>query len=337
MRKDRIVIGLVVFLVFSVIAIGSVRAQTYRWRLGTIQAPSSFTGEGLSLFAKKVAEKTKGQMKIQIGFSSVFGSLKELVPAVTMGSVEMMVEAQNWWDTIDKNRKIYVFPYTFSDWDHMTVYVKSPMWQAELKKLDSQNIHMIFPDPQKPILWKKGPTRVILSKRPIWSAKDLEGLKLRLYESELAKRVWKHMGCNITVVDWAESYLALKQGMVEAITTPLSETYDMKFHEVAPYITDINEFLQFFAVVVNKPKWDKLPPKIQRAMIESANETALWSNEHLDRRAESDLQKMMGEGAFFIRTSLKSFSDKIAPLAKVLEDEGMWRKGLFDDIQKLKK
>jgi TRAP-type transport system periplasmic protein len=262
--------------------------------------------------------------------------LKELVPAVSMGSVEMHIESQNWWDTIDRNRKIYSFPYTFSSWEHMTAFVKSPLWQEQVDKLNTQNINMVFPDPKNPIIYKQGPTRVICSKKPIYSAKDLEGLKLRLYESELAKRVWKEMGCNITVISWAESYLALKQGMVEAITSPLNMVYDMKLHEVAPYITDINEFLQFFTMVVNKGKWDKLPTNIKKAIIDSINEVAQTANNQLYERVDADVKKMTDEGAVYIQTGLKSFKDKIAPLAIEMEKDGQWRAGLFNDIQKLK-
>ena len=338
MSKRFFVGGFLVIVLFSLAFAGGVEAKTYKWKLGSIFPASSPMGEQLALFAKKVDQKTNGQMKIQVGYNSAFGGLKELVPAVSMGSVDMHITGHNWWDTIDGNRKIFTFPYTFSGWDHLVAFIKSPMWQDMLKKLDSQNVHMIHPDAnaEKTVIWKRGPNRVIVAKKPVFTAEDLQGLKLRLYESELAKRVWKHMGCNITVIAWGEAYLALKQGMVEAITTPLNLTYDMKFHEVAPYITNINEFLQCEAAVVNKPKWEKLPLNIQKAISESLVEIAELSNGNLYSRVETDLQKMMDQGAFYIRTSLKSFKDKIAPLAKELENEGMWRKGLFNDIQKLK-
>jgi TRAP-type C4-dicarboxylate transport system substrate-binding protein len=153
----------------------------------------------------------------------------------------------------------------------------------------------------------------------------------------MAKRIWKHMGCNITVIAWAEAYLALKQGMVEAITTPMNLTYDMKFHEVAPYITNINEFLQMECIGVNKPKWDKLPADIQKVMIDAFNTVAKKANDELEGRVETDIQKMLSQGAFFIRTSLESFSDKVAPLAAQLEAEGQWDEGRFEAIRKLSK
>ena len=110
----------------------------------------------------------------------------------------------------------------------------------------------------------------------------------------------------------------------------------MKFHEVADYITNINEFLQNNTITVDNKKWDKLPVDIQKAMTESINEVAAWSNSRLEQYVENDIQKMLDEGAFFIRTSLNSFRDKVAPLAVEFEKEGIWEKGLFEKIQKLK-
>lgn len=332
--KKYLLIGMALFLVVSMGF--DAAAQNYTWRLGTINVPGSLTGEMLTLFAQKVEEKTDGQMRIRIGFGSAFGGLRDLVPAVSSGSVEMMLSAQNWWDTIDINRQIHIFPYTFESWEHMEKYVQSPLFQDEVENLKGADLQLIFPDPQNPVLWKRGPYRVMVSKKPIYTASDLEGLRLRLYESELANRVWTHMGTRNTIIAWDEAYLALQQGMVEAITSPLNMLYDMKFHEVAPYITNINEFLQYEAIVANKTKWDALPVHIREAIVESFAEVAAISNAILEERVEEDLQKMLEDGAVYIRTSTQTFSDKIAPLAKELESEGWWREGLFHDIQQLK-
>ena len=334
----RILQGVAVILAFLLICatvnVGTVEAKNYKWRLGTIIPQKSLAGQGLEKFAKKVSEKTNGQMEIKVGYNSAFGNYSDNMKAISMGAIEMMMEDIGSWEQIDKNLKICRFPYTFSDWDHYGKWIGSPLFQKELDTLAEKNHQVLIPN--KDAVWKRGPYRVILSKRPIFTAGDLEGLKLRLYESETAKRIWRHMGSKITVIAWGEAYLALKQGMVEAITSSISQCYDMKFHEAANYITNINEFLQNNTITMDKKKWDKLPADIQQAMTESINEVAAWSNSELENYIENDIRKMLDEGAFFIRTSLTSFKDKVAPLAAEFEKEGIWEKGLFDQIQKLK-
>lgn len=336
MRKifQKIAVLLVVMLVCSIINVGAADAKTYKWRLGTIVPQKSIAGQGLKAFAKKVSEKTNGRMKIQVGYNSAFGSYADNMKSISMGAIEMMMEDIGSWEQVDKNLKICRFPYTFSDWDHYEKWINSPLFQKNKDALAKKNHHVLIPN--KNAVWKRGPYRVILSKKPVFTANDLEGLKLRLYESETAKRIWRHMGSKITVIAWGEAYLALKQGMVESITAPVSMTYGMKFHEAAKYITNINEFLQNNTITVDKKKWDKLPGDIQKAITESINEVAADSNASLEGKVESDIKKMLDEGAFFIRTSLNSFSEKIRPLAGEFENEGVWEKGLFNKIQELK-
>jgi hypothetical protein len=49
-----------------------------------------------------------------------------------------------------------------------------------------------------------------------------------------------------------------------------------------------------------------------------------------------DRKEMESKGAKFITVDLKPFQDKVAPLAKELEEKGKWSKGLYGKIQELK-
>jgi TRAP-type C4-dicarboxylate transport system substrate-binding protein len=213
-------------------------------------------------------------------------------------------------------------------------FINSSLFKKEVEVLSKSNYHVLIPD--KGAVWKRGPNRVILSKRPVFTVADYQGLKIRTPEIKLRVRIYSSMGATPTMIPWKEAYLALKQGMVEAITAPLDHVYDMKFHEVAPYITNINEFLQNNMITVDKRKWDRLPDNIKKAMEEAAIETVEWNNSLLDKRVEKDIQKMLDEGACYIRISLKSFMDKFAPLVEEFESEGLWEKGLYEKVQTLK-
>jgi len=330
----RVLTVLAVAAVMCLFVVQTGGAADYKWRLGTIMPQSSLIGEGLQKFAKSVEEKTGGRMTIQVGYSSAYGNYSDYLKAVSMGSLEMMIEDIGSWEQLNKNLKICRFLYVFSGWDHYNKWIASPLFAKEKETLAEKNHVVLIPNEKA--VWKRGPYRVILSKKPVFTPQDLEGLKLRLYESETAKRIWTFMGTKPVVIAWGEAYLALKQGMVEAITTPMSQTFDMKFHEVAPYITQLNQFLQNNTVTVNKQKWASLPTDIQEAIVEALNETAMWSNSELDGRVEGDIQQMLSDGAAFIRVSTDPFQEKIRPLALEFEEEGVWEKGLFEKIQELK-
>jgi TRAP-type C4-dicarboxylate transport system substrate-binding protein len=305
-------------------------------KLGTIDSPMSALGQGLGIFSKLAEEKTKGQVKINVGYSSAFGGWAALLSSVEMGSVDMMVEDIGGWEFFDPALRIIRFAYVFRDYDHYLKYLNSSVLEESKKRVLARGHHFLLPN--KDAVWARGPYRVLASKKPIYNAEDVKGLKLRLYESETAKKVWgQALGANITIIPWGETYLALKQGMVEAVTSPLDSLYDIKFTEVCKYVTEIKEFYQNQTVTINTKKWQSFSPAIQKALTDAATETARTMNTKLYAQVEKDMQRMMDDhGASFLRVSTKSFQDKVKPYVDELENQNFWPKGLYGRVQEIK-
>ncbi len=312
-----------------------VRAVT-TLKFGTIDSPMSALGQGITLFGKLVEEKTKGEVKINFGYSSAFGGWAALLSSVEMGSVDMMVEDIGSWEFFDPALRIVRFAYVFRDYDHYVKYLNSPVCEESKKKLLARGHQILIPN--KDAVWVRGPYRVLASKKPVFSADDVKGLKLRLYESETAKKVWgQALGATITVIPWGETYLALKQGMVDAVTSPLDSLYDIKFTEVCKYVTEIKEFYQNQTITINAKKWQSFSPAVQKAITDAATETARTMNTKLYAQVEKDMQRMTDDhGAAFIRVSTKSFQEKVKPYVDELENQNFWPKGLYGRIQEIK-
>lgn len=305
-------------------------------KMGSIAGPSSLEGQGAGLFGKLIDQMTKGQVKVNVGYSSAFGGLGPLLQSVEMGSVDMMVSSIDQWEFIDPALRILRFAYVFRDYDHYTKYLNSPIAEESYRKLIERNQRIILP--QKNTFWIRGPYRVLVSKKPVYTAEDVKGLRLRLYESETAKKVWgQALGATITVIPWAETYLALRQGMVDAVTSPMDALYDAKFTETCKYVTNVNEFFQTNTIAINEKRWKSFSPAIQKAINEAAAETAKKMSDLTNIQVEKEIQKMMDDhGASFIRVSLKSFQEKVKPLVDELESQNTWPKGLFSRIQEIK-
>lgn len=174
------------------------QAQT-TLKLGTIDSPMSALGQGLGIFSKLVEEKTKGQVKINVGYSSAFGGWAALLSSVEMGSVDMMVEDIGGWEFFDPALRIIRFAYVYRDYDHYLKYLNSSVLEESKKRVLARGHHFLLPN--KDAVWARGPYRVLACKKPIFTADDVKGLKLRLYESETAKKVWgQALGANITII-----------------------------------------------------------------------------------------------------------------------------------------
>ena len=103
-------------------------------KLGSIAGPSSLEGQGAALFGKLIEQKTKGEVKVNVGYSSAFGGLGPLLQSVEMGSVDMMVSSIDQWEFIDPALRILRFAYVFRDYDHYTKYLNSPDCRGVFEK-----------------------------------------------------------------------------------------------------------------------------------------------------------------------------------------------------------
>jgi TRAP-type C4-dicarboxylate transport system substrate-binding protein len=135
------------------------------------------------------------------------------------------------------------------------------------------------------------------------------------------------------VISWGEAYLALRQGVADAITAPIGLLYPAKFTEVLKYVTITKQFPQTMCFGMNIEKFNSLSPKEQQIMIDSANEAGEYFSMLYRRRAEEDIDKMMCEhNAFFIQTCLEPWRAKAQEARKQLEASGYLPKGLWDKI-----
>lgn len=184
--------------------------------------------------------------------------------------------------------------------------------------------------------WNRTP-RVLLSTKPVFRLSDLSGIKMRVPEIEMYLRVWQALGTKPTQVAWGETYLALQQGIADAMEGPFDTLYGMKFYEVAPYITLTNHLLTACFVVINDDAFQSLEPDLQRILVEAVQEAGdYFTSLNLDTY-EQDMQKMISEGAIFININMAPFRKVARELAVKLEAEGKLTAGLFDAIQELRK
>ena len=145
------------------------------------------------------------------------------------------------------------------------------------------------------------------------------------------------MGTAPVVLDWGDVYLSLKQGMVDAVTAPLTNVRPSRLTEVAPYVTELKQFHQTWPISASEKVWQTLTAEQQQILIDGANIGTKVLAQVVRDRAESDIQQMMGEtDAVFIRVNTANFEDRALPFFDELIDDGVISRDLFESVQALK-
>ena len=311
----------------------SAAEKTITLKLACTQPPQTPLGQAITKFAEVVKERTKGALLINIFWNSQLGSSTSQIEQTMMGSIDIDIDDIVFYGKYTPRAKVVDIPYLFRDTDHFQKFLKSQLFDEPREDIKAKGGLIL----NTKYNWIRGPYRTIIANRPIRTPDDLKGLKLRMYESKTARGAWEYLGANTVVITWAEVYLALKQGVADAVTSPISMIYSMKFTEVVKYITRTNEFEQNILVLINKKVYDGLSKDLQKTLVEVTDEIGDYYTKIVFASADEDIAKMKQEhGATYMEVDLKPWMEKARGFLNKLEQEGEIEAGLIQKIQAIR-
>jgi TRAP-type C4-dicarboxylate transport system substrate-binding protein len=130
-------------------------------------------------------------------------------------------------------------------------------------------------------MWDLGYRQITNSVRPIKSADDLVGLKLRVPGAPPLVSLFQALDVAPVSMQFGEVYTALQTHVVDGQENPLSQIDIGKLYEVQTYLSMTNHVWDGFWIVGNGAAWQRLPETAQQAVQEAFNAKALLQREDL--------------------------------------------------------
>ena len=149
--------------------------------------------------------------------------------------------------------------------------------------------------------------------RPVHSAADMQGLKVRTPETPLYKELFQALGATPVPVSINKMYDLLKSGGAEAQTDPLTIIELFKLYEVQKYVSMTNHLWGGFNQIANLKMWQGLPEDV-RSTIER-NTAKFVGIQRKDNAALNDglRPKLTEQGMIFNEADVASFRARLGP------------------------
>lgn len=308
---------------------------TYELKLGLKTTKNSPEGEGVVRFIELVDEKSGGQLEIIPYWHESLGNAVTQIEGMMMGTQDMYFESFINYEHWVPEFKVHSVPYLFKDNDEYRQFLESDIERELEESLLKKTGIRILNEKRN---WLRGPYRVIAATKPILTPKDCQGIELRQSGAGADVETWASFGARITTINWSETYLALKQEVVNAVTSPINLLYGMKFTEICKHVTRTNEFNQQLCFAINDKKFQSLPKEIRQIMIESINEAGEYESALVEEIAIKDIEKMKTEhGAKFYEPDIAPFQEKARALYSQFEKDGTFPPGLIPRIMEWQK
>ena len=175
-------------------------------------------------FAEKVKQGTNGQVTISIRPASQLFNLRTSAEALQLGTLDMcwtdLATLGNWQPQFG----FVSLPFLFNNYDHVKKVLYGPIGQQVSKDAkDLLGIEVLS-------LGASG-FRVFLSKKPIQTADDVRGIRLRVPEIPTWVEMARSLGANPTPIPAGEIYTALQTGVIDAFESPADFILSSKNYE----------------------------------------------------------------------------------------------------------
>jgi tripartite ATP-independent transporter DctP family solute receptor len=270
--------------------------------------------------ADAIKKETNGRLDIQLFPSNQLGSDTDTLSQLRSGGVEMFNLSGLILSTLVTPAALNGLGFAFSNYDavwkamdgEVGAYIRAQIAKANLVALDK--------------IWDNGFRQITSSTKPINSADDLKGFKIRVPVSPMWTSMFKAFDSAPASINASEMYTALQTKVVDGQENPLAVISNFKLYEVQKYCSVTNHMWDGFWTLINKRAWERLPPNIQTIAAKHLNEAAM--KERADVAAlNSTLEKeLIARGIVFNTPPTAAFRDKLKAAGFYTE----W-KGKFGD------
>ena len=277
--------------------------------------------------AEEIKKRTNGKFDIQVFPASSLGKETDINQGMTLGTVDMIISGPSFAARSYPRIGIAYYPFIFRDGDHLIAYSKSPIFAEMVEEFRKKTGIQIT-------AYTYYGARQTTAQKPFTDCAGMKGLKIRVPDVPAYMATPKSCGANPTPIAFAEVYLALQNGTVDAQENPLTTIEAKKFYEVQKAIMMTSHIVDGLTTQIAPHVWNKLTPDEQKIFVEVTREAAARATDKIKKREAELVEDFKKKGLQIVQVNKQSFIDAVLKNAP-LESMGFTRSD-YDKIVAVK-
>ena len=330
MRSSQLVGAFAVAAALTVGFSGVAPGAEVVWRQSTEQPADGLEGRGHQKFADLVKEYSDGRMEVKVFPSEQLGKKAAVIDQLQAGTIHIYNSTAAYLSKWEPAMKYISAPFMFDDRPHWLRFMKTDLvkgWMANVEKKGGITLigeYVAFP---------RGSWRVMVSKKPIKSIADVQGIKIRMHSDKLAVDAWTHLGAEVRVLGWTAVYESLGKGIVEAVNSPAAMVESMRFYEKAPHITAHREYEQSVGYMVNAKAYNGLPADLRDAVDRAHAGASQYEAGLLDADTMASIERLKAKGVTYSEAmDTGPFRERMKAFYAARDKNGTLPKGFLEAV-----
>lgn len=298
--KRLALVLLVGLLVAALPAFGSGQKpqQQYVLKFNHVLTPQDPYQAAFLKWADAVSRRTNGNLKVEIFPSAQLGVEEDILEQIRQGAnVGQNTDAARLGNYVPGIAAMNA-PYFVESLEEVQKIANAPTfkeWKAELERTQGFKILSFF--------WVQG-FRQMFTNVPIRKPADLNGLRIRTPPAPIWQESIRAIGAVPVALAYGEVYPGMQTKAIDGAELSFTAGYNMKFHEVAKYVSETKHILLINFEVISSKWFSSLPVEYQKILQEECDRAGLEvSRSYLENLDVNSLKALKDAGVTVVPAS----------------------------------
>ena len=265
MNKKMTIILCVFLLGFILFPIDRATAEEIKLRMSHFMSVKHPQHKVMSQWAQKIGELTNGKVNVKIFPGGALGKPPSQYDAAVKGVTDIAFGLQSYTPGRFPLTTVMDLPFLASSAEQGAI----ALWKVYEKYCKNE-----YTDVKVLWLLVHGPGQIYTTNKEVKNMEDLKGLKL-CSSGAIVSKILTQLGAVPVTMHVTEFYVSMKQGVTGGVAIPWEGMPPFRLYELCKYGMVADFYTTPFFVVMNKKKYESLPPDVKKVIDE--NSGLKWS------------------------------------------------------------
>ena len=297
----------------TVVAAGGLAAtaaaqDSHVFRSADTHADGYPTVEAVEYMGELLDGWTGGRLQIQVFPGRQLGEERDTIEQTIIGAIDMNRVNLAPLNNIVPETAVPALPFVFRSIDHMHRVMDGEIGQEILAAMEPHGLIGLA-------YYDSGARSFYNTVRPIRSPADMDGMRIRVQNSDLFVAMVEALGANATPMEFGQVYDALRTGVIDGAENNWPSYESTRHFEVADHYTLDQHSLSPEVLVMSALTWSELSPADQQLVRNAAALSVPRMRELWNARVDASRETVTANGNQIIEDVDKQpFIDAMQPV-----------------------
>jgi TRAP-type transport system periplasmic protein len=269
--------------------------KTFTLKFNHVLGPREPYHQGFTNWGKRVEERTKGGLKVDVFHSAQLGVEEDIIEQIRQGAnIGQNTDSARMGNYVP-GIAIMNGPYFAETLDEVAKLRKAPTivrWQDELASKFGLKVLSFN--------WVQG-YRHFFTNKPVKTPEDLKGLRIRTPPAPIWQESIRSLGAVPVAMAFGEMYPGLQQRAIDGVELVYNNIPGGRFYEVLKFANETKHIMLINFEVVSAKWFDSLPKEYQEALIEECDKAGEETSRQIFKLEGEVEQQLKGRGMTVVK------------------------------------